>query len=215
MKREPTGKSPGRPPTSEVAAGERRSQILHVAGDRFSRFGYGGASIGDIARETGISKASLLHHFGSKEALYAETMRNTLDQIAMGIRFTIAEAVALPEQLVRLADVAIVALQGEGDLGGWLRDAEEHLSPHELTSVRASHARMMHEVEVAMREGIARGELASGDPRFLAHAFWVLLEGFGGREGIAAGFQGKHETAQAVVDLFLHGATSSFPQAPA
>ena len=47
----------------------RRQEIVEVAAAAFSRAGFEGASILEIAADAGISRAGLLHHFGSKEGL--------------------------------------------------------------------------------------------------------------------------------------------------
>jgi AcrR family transcriptional regulator len=49
---------------------ERRSEIVAKATEAFVARGYAGASMGDLARAVGIQKASLYHHFPSKEALF-------------------------------------------------------------------------------------------------------------------------------------------------
>lgn len=49
-----------------------REALLTVARVAFSEAGYAGASMNDIAGRAGIRKASLFHHFRSKEALYLE-----------------------------------------------------------------------------------------------------------------------------------------------
>lgn len=46
-----------------------RATILEVALTRFARYGYLGTSIQQIADDAGTSKASVLYHFASKEAL--------------------------------------------------------------------------------------------------------------------------------------------------
>ncbi|GGQ81567.1 TetR/AcrR family transcriptional regulator [Couchioplanes azureus] len=49
-----------------------REEILRVAAERFAHFGYKGTSLQDIAAGVGCSKATLLYHFASKDAILAE-----------------------------------------------------------------------------------------------------------------------------------------------
>lgn len=53
-----------------------RAEILAAATDLFAECGFDGVSINAIACRAGTSKANVFHHFGSKDALYLETMRN-------------------------------------------------------------------------------------------------------------------------------------------
>ena len=51
---------------------DTKQEILTAATRLFSDYGYRGTSLADIAHEIGYSKASVLYHFASKEALLAE-----------------------------------------------------------------------------------------------------------------------------------------------
>jgi AcrR family transcriptional regulator len=193
--------------------GERRAAILRVAGALFRQRGYAAVSLAEVAAGVGVTKATVLHHFGSKEALYAAVMRDALDRIGAAIRQTAADPGPVPDKLRRLAQTAIVFVDADADLDAMLHDADEHLGAPSRRSVDDAHRTILAAIEEVMRRGIAEGDLAERHPRLLAHAFWHLLGGFGGRRGAQAAFQGRPEIADAVVDLFLHGAAGA-PRAP-
>ncbi|MDH2416220.1 TetR/AcrR family transcriptional regulator [Nocardioides sp. CER19] len=52
-----------------------REQILDVAIETFVRNGYDKTSFREIARESGLSQAGLLHHFSSKQELLVAVLR--------------------------------------------------------------------------------------------------------------------------------------------
>lgn len=54
---------------------ERRAEILRCALDLIGRNGVRGSTLADIADEVGLTKAGVLHYFGSKAELYAEVLR--------------------------------------------------------------------------------------------------------------------------------------------
>lgn len=65
------------PCTEGVRRGRKFDQVLKGASKVFLRDGFEGASVDDIAREAGVSKATLYSYFPDKRLLFAEV---TLDQ---------------------------------------------------------------------------------------------------------------------------------------
>lgn len=60
-----------------LPAGQRRTQLLAVARDRFAAQGFHATSMDDIAEAAGVTKPVLYRHFPSKHALYAELLVDT------------------------------------------------------------------------------------------------------------------------------------------
>ncbi|WP_314326597.1 TetR/AcrR family transcriptional regulator [Paenarthrobacter ilicis] len=61
---------------------DRRREILQAATSVFSRDGYRGGSLRDIGRLLGLSPASIIHHFGSKEQLLVAVLASRDDAVA-------------------------------------------------------------------------------------------------------------------------------------
>jgi len=57
-----------------------RDKLLETARALFAERGFYGVSIADIAKEHGLSKQALLHHFSTKEKLYGEVLRQISDE---------------------------------------------------------------------------------------------------------------------------------------
>jgi AcrR family transcriptional regulator len=64
-----------------LSAEDRRSAILDSALEVFSRRGYNGASIDEIAQAAGISKALIYEHFPSKKDLHVSLLERHTQQI--------------------------------------------------------------------------------------------------------------------------------------
>lgn len=58
----------------------KREEILQTALELFARKGYDRVSVREIARESGLSQAGLLHHFSTKEELFLEVLRRRDDR---------------------------------------------------------------------------------------------------------------------------------------
>ena len=199
----------GRPPLEDVGEGERRAQILQAAGRLFAQRGYAAVSVGEIAAEVGVTKAALYHHFPGKDELFTESICATLTAIASAIRRVVELPISTRRQIALLSRIAIMEVQADADMDSMMRDVAEHLTTSQQERVGAAHRSMEDAYTALMQVGIARGELRAYEPRLLAHAYQHLLAAFAGRVGGEAGYQGRLETVDTVVELFMHGAGSA------
>jgi AcrR family transcriptional regulator len=78
------------PPRKRLSAEDRRAAILDAALEVFSRRGYNGASIDEIAQAAGISKALIYEHFPSKKDLHVSLLERHTQQIFLRLAQTAA-----------------------------------------------------------------------------------------------------------------------------
>lgn len=90
----------GRDLIGSAEIGGKRLRIIEIAGSLFSRRTYLGVSMSDIAKQVGIAKAALYHHFDSKTAIYSAV----LESVFAELRLQVERAAA--------AEPASVALHG-------------------------------------------------------------------------------------------------------
>src|SRR5215218_6866310 len=76
----------------EVAGAARRGRpghdqqaVLRVAVDLFNRQGYDATSVGDVARELGLTKSAIYHHVPSKEHLLQSAIDEALDALTAAL----------------------------------------------------------------------------------------------------------------------------------
>ncbi|MGH9040185.1 MAG: TetR/AcrR family transcriptional regulator [Acidimicrobiia bacterium] len=60
---------------------EKAAAVLASAGRVFAERGYEGATMADVAKEAGFSKAGVYHYFASKEDLLHSLLRTSLEQV--------------------------------------------------------------------------------------------------------------------------------------
>jgi AcrR family transcriptional regulator len=82
---------------------EKTEKILEAAGQLFREQGYGAVSMDQIARDAGVSKATVYAHFESKDRLFAAIVENGCTAYAEGIVPEVQELDDMREALTRIA----------------------------------------------------------------------------------------------------------------
>jgi len=74
--------------------GHDRAEVVRVATELFTRQGYDGTSVGDVARELGVTKSAIYHHVSGKEQLLELAVSDGLDALRRALD-EVTEAPAL------------------------------------------------------------------------------------------------------------------------
>src|SRR5271156_1558165 len=82
----------------------RREEILDEATQLFAERGYEGTSMADLAERVGLRKASLFHHFTSKEVLYAAVLARLVERVGQTIAAGTLAPGSFEERLDSIAD---------------------------------------------------------------------------------------------------------------
>jgi AcrR family transcriptional regulator len=182
-----------------------RARILRVATALFADKGYGSTSVREVVDAAGVTKPTLYYWFGSKDALFIEAVNNQLDRLR-GLIDTHLRAPGPVEPLLR------------GFVGAWIDHAERDRDGLMLL-MTCEHATagqpqidlvtMHRDTVIALSELIARGA-AAGElranlpPELAATSLLGAVQLY--LMAAAHGMPPSHQPADAIVDLFLHGA---------
>ena len=83
--------------------GHDQESVLRVAIELFNRQGYDATSMGDLARELGLTKSAIYHHVTSKEHLLELALDEALGKLTAALDTVRADPSYSPEQRLRAA----------------------------------------------------------------------------------------------------------------
>lgn len=93
--------------------GHDQESVLRVAIDLFNRQGYDATSMGDLARELGLTKSAIYHHVPSKEHLLELALDEALGELTAALEAVRADSSCSPEQRLRAAVRSSVVVLAE------------------------------------------------------------------------------------------------------
>ncbi len=96
------GSTTGRP-ARRGRPGHDQQSVLRVAIELFNRQGYDATSMGDLARELGLTKSAIYHHVPSKEHLLERALDEALGALTATLDTVQASPTHSPEERLRAA----------------------------------------------------------------------------------------------------------------
>ena len=90
-----------------------REKILKVATKLFAKYGFAGTSMDEIAERVGIRKASLYHHFSSKQEIYEELIKRVFAEIIKIFQVSFSSGDILKDAENFISEIMNFILQNE------------------------------------------------------------------------------------------------------
>jgi len=191
----------------------RRGEIVDTFTRMVAEHGYDAVAIRDLAEDLGMSKGTVLHHFGSKDRLLEEVhstyMRRRLDEIAI----ILAELEGPEQRLKGMVFQNLIAMQQDADATrAFAREIVRFAREDLMKDVRAMRREYFDTLRGILAEGIEQGSFREADTTILALQMfgmmnwtwtWFDPEGKTSVESIARTFLGT----------VLHGIEAGAPPA--
>ncbi|PEX82736.1 TetR family transcriptional regulator [Bacillus cereus] len=151
-----------------------KEMILEVATRLFLTQNYQIVSMDEVAKECGVTKATVYYYYSTKADLFTATMTQMMIRIRENMSQILSTNKTLKE---RLLDFSKVYLQAtiDIDMKNFMKDAKLSLSEEQLKELKNAEDNMYEILEKALDNAIHLGEIPKGNPKFAAHAFVALL----------------------------------------
>lgn len=157
---------------------EKRKQILNAATQLFVEHGYIATSMMQIATQADVSKQTVYSHFGSKEDLFAEAIKQKCDS-AIDIDFDTLDFTDVRATLLMVAKQFFTMITSKEALAVHKICAFESRTYPQLSELfyQAGPERITEEIAKLMSEFDKLGMLEIKEPRFAAIQFLHMVKG--------------------------------------
>lgn len=183
-----------------------KDDVVREATRLFAEKGYDGLTMGELASRVGLRKASLFHHFPTKDALYERVLGVLVEAVQRVVFSALASEGSMLERLDTLTDALTAALGAHPHAARLLVGEAVHGGPlmREILGARVDKvlAAARELVQTGQREGVFDREL---DPthvvltivgaHFLPFAMEDIVERFAGTPPTHPAFVGSRTVA--------------------
>ena len=181
---------------------ERRNQLLDIAARLFAERGYHPTSVADIVEAASVGKGVFYWYFESKEALFTEILR----EANFSLRRRQQSYIGTEPDPIRRLELGIAASMH------WYRDHRHVFNLFQFAATETAFASVLRESQEnalndAMRhvkDAMAQGRIADGDPLFLTHAV-IGVTGLLARRFIFDSDDDPDEVAAMTASFVLNG----------
>lgn len=133
---------------------EKRDAILKTAAKSFAESGFDRASMSQIAKQCGISKASIYHYYASKDELLFEVLDQHMQNLVRKIEAVKSEGIPPEEYFHQIVETFLMVYLDADDQHRAQLVAKNELSKERLTTLLSHQrevVRIVNEAIIAIR----------------------------------------------------------------
>jgi TetR/AcrR family transcriptional regulator, cholesterol catabolism regulator len=183
----------------------RRAEILAAFTRAVAERGYDGTNFGDLAVELGISKGTIVHHFGTKDAMLRELHEGYMRRRLAEVRIIWGRLARPAERLAAFVQLGVhYQVVDRTATIAFQREVRRFAATPGMETSQALRHEYRELVVGVLAEGTAAGEFRPGDDRLrtlqlfgAVHWMWTWFD--------PAGPRSAAEVAASFVDTFLGG----------
>lgn len=153
-----------------------KDRVLAVASVLFAERGYGVVSLDALAAELGVTKQTILYHFGSKSGLLDAVLADATSRLVEALDAAVARADPGWPRVEAVVRAAFALAVRRPELIGLLREVSR-LGPPASTPVLDGLAPLVARALVALDEGMGSGDFRRGDARLVLVSAYATVTG--------------------------------------
>jgi len=140
-----------------------RDRIRREAAALFREKGFNGTSMADLAKEVGITKSSLYHHYSGKQALLSEIIELTVNRVTPLVEEVASSDLPVQERLAKAVALHTVEAIHDQDAVACFIEEGRYLAPDHMESHLAKRDRYELIFRDMFEEGVKSGEFVELD----------------------------------------------------
>lgn len=200
----PLNKRPlGRPPVQQEGLPTSK-HILVNASKLFMEKGFESVSMNEVAKHTGVTKATVYYYYPTKTDLFVASMVEVLSHVDDRIRTLLEQPGNFYNRLIHVATNYLRVPQVHMD--GMLEKVKHHLSTEQQQLLIAHENALYQRLQEGFQSAIKNDEIACENPLLAAHIFVSMLK-VGERKYAADEvlFASVEEAAEGIVAFMWRG----------
>ncbi|MFI5443759.1 TetR family transcriptional regulator [Polaromonas sp. UC242_47] len=152
-------KTPGAPAATKRDASSARAALIAAAVAEFSRKGFAGARVDEIAVSAGVNKQLVYHYFDSKQGLYLVALEAVYAEIREKEQKLSLGALEPLDAMAQLVGFSFDYLAEHPEFIALLTDENRNQGSHILASERLQkmHSPFIEMLEATLERGVAQG----------------------------------------------------------